>query len=202
MRRRMPWIIGALVLTGAGYGVWNFTARAAYETPEYTVVRRDGSIEIRDYPEIVVATTSMRLESQGDGGSFRRLLGYISGKNEAGRKLAMTVPVFMEPDKAGGGEMGFVVPSQNVTSGVPQPTSNGVTIKTRPSGRFAVVRFSGRISEELTAKKEGELRAWMAENELPGDASPDVAGYDPPWLPGPLRRNEVLIRLAGGKDDK
>ena len=23
----------------------------------------------------------------------------------------------------------------------------------------------------------------------------EFAGYDPPWTPGPLRRNEILIRL-------
>ena len=25
---------------------------------------------------------------------------------------------------------------------------------------------------------------------------PEIASYDPPWTPGPLRRNEILIRIG------
>jgi hypothetical protein len=34
----------------------------------------------------------------------------------------------------------------------------------------------------------------MSQKGLAGD-DVEFAGYDPPWTPGPLRRNEVLIRL-------
>ena len=49
------------------------------------------------------------------------------------------------------------------------------------------------------AKRERELRAWMAENKLVAEGDAEYAGYDPPWTPGPFRRNEVLIRVARTK---
>jgi hypothetical protein len=35
----------------------------------------------------------------------------------------------------------------------------------------------------------------MNNKALIGDGDAEFAGYDPPWTPGPLRRNEILIRL-------
>ena len=35
----------------------------------------------------------------------------------------------------------------------------------------------------------------MEDNGLIGHDDAEFAGYDPPWTPGPFRRNEVLIRL-------
>jgi hypothetical protein len=35
----------------------------------------------------------------------------------------------------------------------------------------------------------------MNDRELVGDGDAEFAGYDPPWTSGPLRRNEILIRL-------
>jgi len=35
----------------------------------------------------------------------------------------------------------------------------------------------------------------MSEQGLVADGDAEVAGYDPPWTPGPFRRNEVLIRI-------
>ena len=33
---------------------------------------------------------------------------------------------------------------------------------------------------------------WIA---IAGPADAELAGYDPPWTPGPFRRNEIPIRL-------
>jgi hypothetical protein len=35
----------------------------------------------------------------------------------------------------------------------------------------------------------------MNDKGLTGDGDAEFAGYDPPWTPGPFRRNEILIRL-------
>jgi hypothetical protein len=40
----------------------------------------------------------------------------------------------------------------------------------------------------------------MAAKGLEGDASAEAAGYDPPFTPGFLRRNEILVRLKDAQE--
>ena len=176
---------------------WKLTSRNAYESAEYRVVASADSIEIREYPDLMLATTSMQFRSQGDDGSFMRLFRYISGANEQQQKVAMTTPVFMERENGlAQGQMGFMVPKHYATDQIPAPSSDRVQIRKRLAGRFAVIRFAGRINQQTVQANENKLRDWMATNGQIGDRRADVAGYDPPWTPGPFRRNELLIRLS------
>ena len=120
----------------------------------------------------------------------------ITGANEQQQKIAMTTPVFMSAEDEGDeGEMGFVMPRAVAAQGLPQPSSDSVQIRKRTGGRFAVIRFSGRLDAESVAQSESRLRARMEARGLPAEGDMECAGYDPPWTPGPLRRNEVLLRL-------
>ena len=151
----------------------------------------------------MLASTTTQIDAQGRDGSFMKLFRYISGANQSKQKISMTTPVFMEKDDTEA-QMGFVMPKQIAVAGTPQPTGEGVAIRKRVGGRFAVIRFSGRLSEKLAEENETILREWMRIKKLIA-AKPDTsnqestnvesASYDPPFTPGPLRRNEVLIRL-------
>ena len=194
--KKMIYLFVAAVLIVVAYFGWKFTARSAYESAEYTVLESDDSFEIREYPDLMLATTGMKSESQDEDGSFMRLFGYISGENEPKQKVSMTTPVFMERDTADAeGQMGFVLPKQVVEQHIPDPTNDKVAIRKRAGGRFAVIRFAGRMDSEAVAASEDKLRNWMQEKGLVGNGEAELAGYDPPWTPGPLRRNEILIRL-------
>lgn len=187
--------LGVFVV-GLVYFGWKLTARGAYESAEYTIIEAEGPFQIREYPDLMLATTKMQFESQGDDGSFMRLFRYISGSNDSKQKVAMTTPVFMEPEaQESQGQMGFVIPKAVADGRVPEPTAEGVTIRKRTGGRFAVIRFSGRTSKKMTAESESKLRDWIEAKGLAVGDDIEVAGYDPPWTPGPLRRNEILIRL-------
>jgi hypothetical protein len=48
---------------------------------------------------------------------------------------------------------------------------------------------------EAVKKAEDALRSWLKNSNRVGEDSIESASYDPPWTPGPRRRNEVLIRL-------
>ncbi len=184
----------------AGVFVWNTMARAAYESAEYKVVESDGKFEVREYPDLMLAATVTKLDAQGRDGSFMRLFSYISGANESKQKIEMTTPVFMENGDADSSvQMGFVMPKEVATK-IPKPTSEQVDVRKRAGGKFAVVRFSGQLTSKLAKESEASLRAWMQTKGLVADDSAEArgvetAGYDPPFTPGPLRRNEVLIRL-------
>ena len=166
--------------------------RGGYETAAYSEQAGAGEFSIRDYDAMTLATTPMRAVSgpQQDGG-FMRLFGYISGENEAQSKLAMTTPVFMEGEDAAP-TMSFVLP-ESAREAPPQPTAGSVTLRDVPAQLMAVVTFSGRADSTKNAAQEQRLRQWMGQAGLIAVGSPRLAQYDPPWTPGPLRRNEVLI---------
>ena len=181
------------VVTGVvAYAGWKLTARSAYEAAQYSVMEADGRFEMREYPDLMLATTDMQSDAEGKDGSFMRLFRYIDGANAESEKVAMTIPVFMGDARD---EMAFVLPGNMPEEAIPAPSSKRVRIRQRPAGQFAVVCFSGRLTTETAARAEQELREWMQQQGLEGDPDAISAGYDPPWTPGPLRRNEVLVRL-------
>ena len=103
-------------------------SRAGYESAPYTVSQTDGKCEVRDYPELVVASTGDASSSGRDGG-FMRLFRYISGQNERSEKIAMTTPVFMGANGEEG-KMSFVVPSDVAKKGAPSPKASDVKVET------------------------------------------------------------------------
>jgi DNA gyrase inhibitor GyrI len=194
--KKMIYLCVAFVVVAITYIGWKLTARGAYESAEYTLLEADGPFEIREYPDLMMATTRMRLESQGNDGSFMRLFRYISGANDNKQKVAMTTPVFMESEaRDDQGQMGFVIPKKVTEQRVPEPSNKDVQVRKRVGGRFAVIRFAGRMKSESVTKAEEQLRQWISERGLVGDGDAESAGYDPPWTPGPFRRNEIHIRI-------
>lgn len=195
-QKSMIYVCLATAVVVLAYFGWKLTARSAYESAAYTVLEADSPFETRKYPDLMMATTNMQFQSQGEDGSFMRLFRYINGANEKEQKVAMTTPVFMESEsQATQGQMGFVIPKKVAEQSVPAPSNENVQIRKRTGGRFAVIRFAGRLNSKARAEAEDKLRKWMSEMGLTGDGAAELAGYDPPWTPGPFRRNEVLIRL-------
>lgn len=203
MRKQMTYISVLVGLAVVGTLAWTMTVRAGYESAEYKVIESDGKIEIREYPDLILASTNAKIDSNGNDGSFMRLFRYISGANESDEKISMTTPVFMEDAESNSaGTMGFVMPKDVAAAGAPDPKAGDVTIRKRQGGRFAVIRFSGRVNSKMAEAQESKLRNWMESKGLDGEDSAETAGYDPPFTPGPLRRNEVLIRLLSSPDTK
>ncbi|MDB4466649.1 heme-binding protein [bacterium] len=183
--------IGSVLFVG-----WKLTARGNYETAAYQLIDSEGAFELRDYPEIMLVTTDMAVASNGNDGSFGRLFQYISGSNELGQKVKMTTPVFMESNSAeSNGTMGFVIPQKVAKSTIPQPTGSRVEIEKRTAGKYAVMRFNGRLNQRTQADSEAKLIDWIEKQGWEREDGTEFAGYDPPWTPKILRRNETLIRL-------
>lgn len=182
-----------IVVVGAY--VWKLTVRNLYESAPFKVEKSDGNFEIRQYPELMTVSTEMS-DGRGNDGSFMRLFRYIDGKNEDERKIAMTTPVFMERKRdENNGQMAFVLPKKMAQGEIPTPIDEKLQIRKRAAGRFAVLKFSGRMTADSVADATRKLRDWIKSQRLTGDEQVVTAGYDPPWTPGPFRRNEVLIRL-------
>ncbi|MCP4176062.1 MAG: heme-binding protein [Fuerstiella sp.] len=195
-RSKMAYLVAGGGLAIVFYFSWGLTARSAYESAAYEVILSDEPFEIREYPQLLMATTEIRFAGRDNGGSFSRLFAYISGANENNQKVAMTTPVFMNAETQDQpGQMGFVVPASVATDGAPAPSDDAVELRTRVGGRFAVVRFSGQLDSSTRHDAEQCLSRWMADQGFAADGDAESAGYDPPWTPGVFRRNEVLVRI-------
>lgn len=171
--------------------------RAGYESAGYKLVRKSGAFEIRDYPTLTVISTPMSAATPTDAdGSFMRLFRFITGANEEKQKIAMTTPVFMSGSDSNA-TMAFVLPAKFKADAVPKPSDAAVTVRELPDGRFAVLRFSGGRSLKHDTEALGHLRAWMHSEGLKELSLPVYGYFDPPWTPGFLRRNEVMLRTEG-----
>jgi effector-binding domain-containing protein len=106
----------------------------------------------------------------------------------------MTTPVFM----GAGGEarkMSFVVPTEVAKKGAPAPNASDVKVEQLPAGRWAVFRFNGASTPANAEAALAKLREWMKAQQLTSSGNPVTAYFDPPWTPGPVRRNEVMLPL-------
>ena len=168
------------------------------ETISYEVTGKTGEIEFRKYPALVLAT----VDSAGDDSGFNLLFAYITGKNVAKNTLQMTAPVITpakipmtSPVVSDASTMSFVMPAGKTRDEIPEPLDIKVRIVPVLEREVGVITFRGRTGEkEVRAAEELLLKGLR-------DAGIETAGevflmrYNPPWIPGFLRRNEVGIAI-------
>ncbi len=167
------------------------------ETAKYDVVRENGEFEIRRYHKMMVATVETSTRSP-----FNTLFQYISGANKTKSKISMTSPVITSeriamtsPVISSSESMSFVVPSQYNVDTVPEPTDKKVSISEIPERYIATVRFRGFAWKEAVKKQTERLLNWLAETEIKPIGIPFLMQYNPPFVPGFLRRNEIGIEI-------
>ena len=167
------------------------------EKPEYDLLVGEGKLALRRYPALTVAETvqsGQRETAMGNG--FRVLADYIFARSRPGDKIAMTVPVLSLPAEDGSGWLTrFVMPAKLDRGDLPLP-SPGMAIGTIPERTLAAIRFGGSADDALLHEREAELREWMAGRGLEPAGPPEYAFYNSPFIPGPLRRTEILIPVS------
>jgi hypothetical protein len=188
----------------AGIGLAAVGAAAVYaqyrqtEQPDFALVSADEDFELRDYPSLVVAEVSHSgSRERASGASFRRLAAYIFAQDRpaGGEKIAMTAPVLQDETQPGEWRMRFVMPSKYTLETLP-PAPADIALTQMPARRMAAIRFSGNGGGRDLALMEARLRDWMMGQGLMPAGEAEFAFYDAPMVPGPLRRNEVLIPVA------
>ena len=111
----------------------------------------------------------------------------------------MTAPVIQEPVKANVHLVSFVLPNGTDPSSVPVPANSSVVMKAMPDTLTAVRSFSGSWNEQRFENEGNLLLAALVREELEPVGNLYWARFDPPWKPGFLKRNEVLINLKKAK---
>ncbi len=171
----------------------------AIEKPQFTVLDRFGDIEIRQYAPYVVAETIVG-DGYGFGSAgneaFRRLAGYIFGNNRDDDKIAMTAPV-NQSSNSEGWRVTFMMPSKYRLETLPEPLDARVELRQVPGRIVAALSYSGGWGEQKYSRNEARLLAGLEEAGLEAAGEPEFARYNAPFMPPFLRRNEVLIPLAG-----
>jgi hypothetical protein len=177
---------------------------AAIEQPGFEVAEEIGDLEIRRYEQQIVARTLVgsSFKEAGNEG-FRRLAGYIFGNNDLDQKIAMTAPVRLTAapqERAKEDEQFWVIfsmPSEYEFDELPQPDDTRVQVETMPIRYMAVLPYRGNWSEKRYRKHEAKLLSLLEDVSswrITGEAT--WARYDPPFMPGFMRSNEVAIEVV------
>jgi hypothetical protein len=180
------------------------------ETPDYTVLEKEGDFEIRRYQSYLIAETMVDGDFKDAGNiAFGRLFNYISGDNKTNASISMTAPVNQKAssekipmtvpvNQQRSGQkysVSFVIPSKYSLENVPEPIDPAVVIKEVPAYKAAVVRYSGTWSQKRYESKRASLDEFIKRKKLIAKDEPIFARYNPPFELWFLRRNEVMISV-------
>ena len=184
------------------FGVREVVAERSLEGPTYTLDKTDGAIEVRSYQPYLVAQVTVKGDRpQAANQGFEILAGYIFGKNRSRKaprqaeKIAMTSPVTQEPQGQGSWKVRFMMPQTQTLETLPVAEDERIRFLHNPAERYLVLRFSGGWSEDNLSQHRKQLQQYAASHQLEVSGEPFYAFYNAPFVPPPLRRNEVLLRL-------
>jgi len=215
MLKKMLNILIALVALVLLWSAWGFFG-SHVEQADYTVEKKMDGYEIREYPAHIVAQTTVQ-GSQGDSlnTGFSIVAGYIFGGNTKKESIAMTAPVVAQ---GGTGEktseniamtapvmattegdsqiISFGMPRSYTLETLPTPNDSRVKIVAVPAKRFAVMQFSWYRSDARVKQMQEKLLSLLARDGVVAKGSTAYAGYNAPWTPPWMSRNEVLVEIT------
>jgi hypothetical protein len=181
------------------------------EQPAYETLKQDGDFEVRRYNGYILAG----VDEKGDmdaalNRGFRALFNYITGHNKVRQKIPMTAPVTEEMASASENismtvpvttemagddvyRVAFIMPGKYTLDTLPQPDDKAILFTEVPDHNVAVLRFSGHSHEPKVKEMCDKLKEWLRARDLAPKSNFRLARYDPPWIPGFLRHNEVMV---------
>ncbi|MEI7741987.1 MAG: heme-binding protein [bacterium] len=207
-------VIIALVVGAVLWSAWGYYGSHVPQA-EYSVVKKMDSYEIREYPSHIVAQTALKGsfdESLGSG--FSIVAGYIFGGNVKKESIAMTAPVVAQKiDSSSAGEtiamtapvlattegdsqiISFGMPKSYTLETLPKPNDSRIKVLMIPAKKYAAMRFSWYSSEKRVKETQEKLRAALVHDGFVAEGGYAYAGYNAPWTPPWMMRNEVLIQV-------
>ena len=214
MHKPMIYILIALVVVIALWSIGGiFGSRV--EQADYTVVKTMNGYEIREYPAHIVAQTTVQGsygESMSNG--FRIVAGYIFGGNTKRESIAMTAPVVAQKGEGSQASeriamtapvlataegdsqvISFGMPRSYTLETLPKPNDPRVKIVMIPAKKYAVVRFSWYRSDARVKNMQEKLLSALARDGIVAEGSTAYAGYNAPWTPPWMTRNEVFVEV-------
>jgi phage terminase large subunit-like protein len=169
------------------------------ERQKYSVVTKYKEFELRIYQPCVIAQVSMESGyNESTSRAFRHLFTYISKGNSKEEAIAMTAPVIaaIDSSKASIWKISFVMPAGASLADLPIPNDSRVSMVVMPEEKSVAISFRGRATERLIQKMESRLRQLASDECLALSPETRVCRFDPPFKPGFMQYNEIVIPLA------
>ncbi len=183
-----------LIVVGVIIGLWiawGIISPHIWEQPEYEVKEKEGKFEIRRYKDAkILSTTTSEFNN-----AFSVLSSYIFGKNKEKEKIAMTSPVLTEMETDNTMKMVFFIPKKYRNKQMPTPYSDDIEFSTQNARDVAVVRFHGLMTVKKREKNLDKLLELLTRKEIQTKGSAFYMNYSDPFVPPPLRINEIGIEI-------
>jgi len=203
-------ILYIIIGVGVLWSIWGYVSSRVEKT-EYTLIEVKKDYEIRLYPEHIVAQTTVKGNYQDAlSEGFRIVAGYIFGGNTKKESIAMTSPVIEKKSTSQSiamtapvtasveGEsrtIAFGMPRSYTLETLPTPNDSRVKIITIPEKKMAAIRFSGYRSDDSVQAKKQKLLSALEKDNVRVIGELQYAGYNAPWTPPWMTRNEVLVEI-------
>ena len=174
----------------------------ALEEPKFQILKSNNNYEIREYSDRLAVEVTYSNQDSG----FRYLFNYISGENATSEKVSMTVPVTQsvkidmtapvtQSKKDGKLVMQFYLPSKFTLNNAPKPTNSRVSLVVLEGGIYAVIKYSGRVTDKNFQKHYEELKKYLTKDNINFIEPGIKATFNGPFTLPILRRNEVMIKI-------
>jgi len=203
--KKMIYIFIALVVVMGLWSLWGFFG-SNVEQADYTVVKKMNGYEIREYPEHIVAQTTVQWWLNS---GFWIVAGYIFGGNTKKESISMTAPVMATniseniamtapviATKEGDSQtISFGMPRWYTIETLPTPNDPRVKIVTIPTKKYAVMKFSWYRSDKKIKSMQERLLSALTKDWIIPQGNTAYAGYNAPRTPPRMMRNEVLVEI-------
>ena len=171
---------------------------------EFRVLQTYEDFELREYLPCVIAEVKVSANySTATSSAFSSLFNYISKGNDSSQKIAMTAPVITaqkaDRSDSAGWYVSFVMPSGSAFDHMPHPNDSQVRLRELDTETCVAKSFRGTATDELSRKKVQELRTSASKAKIALSDETRICRFDPPFKPGFLQYNEIVIPIHLGE---
>lgn len=164
------------------------------QEPKYTLIKQENPFELRHYQSYTLVEAKDS-DLRGYSG-FQLAFDFIQGENDRNQKISMTAPVVNQLNEDGVMTTAFVMPPQMKFEDVPEPSISNLKKIFVPEKIIAVVRFGFSPKMDSIRKYEKSLLEWIDKEDYIVTGTLQLARYNPPFIPGFLKRNELWLEVA------
>lgn len=184
------------------FNIFSIKQTMSYEEPKYKTIKTSDVYEIREYDDRL----AVEIEYSNEDSGFRYLFNYISGENKSSEKVKMTVPVTQsvkinmttpvtQSTQGGKMKMQFFLPSKFTIKNAPQPTNERVNLIIIKGGVYAVISYSGRLTNRNYSKHYKQITNQLNKDNIEFIEPAIRATYNGPFTLPIFRRNEIMIKI-------
>ena len=184
------------------FNIFSIKQTMSYEEPKYKTIKTSDVYEIREYDDRL----AVEIEYSNEDSGFRYLFNYISGENKSSEKVKMTVPVTQsvkinmttpvtQSSQGGKMKMQFFLPSKFTIKNAPQPTNERVNLIIIKGGVYAVISYSGRLTNRNYSKHYKQITNQLNKDNIEFIEPAIRATFNGPFTLPIFRRNEIMIKI-------